>query len=219
MDWLSDPLLDDRLFKSVPPAARRRYYHALGRMMHNFACVEDILNTAVSTFVFNPSPYVEGPDMDWYRTLDAIKAVTGGMRIAVLRDALKRLLRVHKASKKSRDEIAFVFAQLGEIQYMRDRLAHNAAVPMPPFGSGLYSTNNLSTASEFEKFDEILFTTSMLDNMADDLAEIPFFIHQALYPERWRPVRRRGRPPQPHSWRYKPSELERRGPKYHPKRE
>lgn len=63
------------------------------------------------------------------------KAVLGGMRMAALKDTVKRLLRVFRASEAEIAAINQVFAQLGDIQFLRDRLAHHWTRPTEEDGS------------------------------------------------------------------------------------
>jgi len=57
-----------------------------------------------------------------------INAVVGSMRMAAAKDTIKRILRVQSAPPSRRALVDKAFAHLGEIEWFRNRLAHNATL-------------------------------------------------------------------------------------------
>src|SRR4051812_22603062 len=91
--------------------------------MHAFARVESHINLELNNFVLiRIGPRQPGGDL-------IVDAILGPARIAALMDTIKRLLRVTKASKETKDEIDSIFNHLGEINGFRDAIVHNAAYP------------------------------------------------------------------------------------------
>jgi len=248
---MSDKWVDpdaDRDFRTViPPALLEEYYSALGRLMHAFARAEDNLNLTVANIVgkhvFPESQYeVRIPD-SWSRTsmLAAqkaaslsiqrsvvLKAVLGGQRLAPLRDTLKRVLKVIDADERMTAETNRILAHLGEIQFMRDKFAHNAAHADMTNKDGWFYTSNKQTVRADDDWEIIYFKPSMLVDMAFDLERIPDLLHKALELESHarlmldpeyaalmeHPETREWLGP----WRYKPSALRREGQKHGPNR-
>ena len=77
---------------------------------------------------------------------DVLDALTGGMRVALLRDTIKRLLRVTKVREPIVTEVNSIFEQLGEIHFFRDRMAHHGSSEAPKsVGEGWFSIWNFIT--------------------------------------------------------------------------
>jgi hypothetical protein len=234
------------------------YFSALGRMFHAFAQVEDGLNLTIAEFLeaetnqpddsradINDAGPFSAADIRrsqryasaWIKRKALFKAVAAGLRLANLRDVMKRLLRVTNTSNDTRREVDRIFDQLGEIQYIRDRLAHNAAILLPnnPTIAGTtnngcwFCTSNLSTVKENEQFELLYFKLSMLLDIVGDLEVIPTLLDEALRPDFYKEFYSTPEMSSPEMkalivnehapWRYKPSELKREGPKSRPTRQ
>ena len=205
----------------IDPAALRpnwdAYYAALGRFMHEFAVAEEEINRIIQDFVI-----FDQLALPINKQLIA-KALLGGFRLAAAKDMLKRLLRVTEASSDVRCKINRILDHLGEIHYMRDRLAHNGAFPSME-RAGWFVTTNQIQVREVDQMDWIAFTPDMLMDMAFDLDRIPYLIGITLAPqdERERHAslatteEERSMILEPHKqpWRHKPSQLVKTGPKY-----
>ena len=205
--------------KPIDPAVFKidwdAYYDALGRFMHQFAHTEDELNRIIKDFVVKVLKLTPSNQI--------IAAIVGGMRIAASRDMLKRLLRVTRKSQEVKDKVDHVLAQLGEIHYMRDRIAHNESYPSLA-KAGNFETTNQMQIRETEQMDWISFNPQILLDMAADLERIPYLIEITLASaaERERHAtmaktvgdRQQVLDPRSRPWRYKPSQLEKTGPKH-----
>ena len=95
---------------------------------------------------------------------------------------MMRMLRVGDADPTMIAEVKRIFDQVGEIQYMRDRIAHNAAYPNFTDKEGWFSTTNHYTAHEGDKISLVMFKPTMLLNMVRDLEAIPPLLERALDP-------------------------------------
>jgi hypothetical protein len=189
----------------------------MGRLVHAFAVAEDDINRIIHDFA------ILGRLALPVEKQAIVHAILGGMRIAVARDTLKRLLRVTGAADSVCAEINRVLGQLGEIQFFRDRIAHNGAFPDFENAGRFYTTNQIA-ARETEQVEWISFTPAILLDMAHDLELIPYLIDMALASpgERDRHAALAKTPedrqaildPPSRPWRYRPSQLVKTGPRY-----
>jgi hypothetical protein len=157
--------------------------------MHSFAQAEDQLNLLLALYIKKhvfPAgnqqaqtedetwPYEDplasqaGASLSLLRTA-VLRAVLGGSRFASLRATLKRLMRATGANASTAQEVDRIFAQFGEIQYVRDRLAHNSAVPSLKDKDCWFYTSNQSTVNDDQQWEMIYFKPSMLVAMERDL--------------------------------------------------
>lgn len=252
MNELPDPDADRDFRTYIPDWLWAEYFSALGRLMHSFARVEDNLNLTLALMaeelVFPPKYYMPPIAESERLTAQAmlkgqreaslsiqrravLQAIVAGQRVAPLRDTIKRLLRVIGAEDSMRIEVDRILAHLSEIQFMRDRLAHNAAVPDMRNKEGWFGTSNQHTVRENEQWEIIYFKPAMLSDMARDLDVMPDLLYDCLHPEEHKLLMA-----DPHynklmsssemqtfladrngPWHYKPSQLRREGPKWHAK--
>lgn len=151
----------------VPTALWTSYYDALGRFMHEFAALENGLNTSLLVYLTKRLKV-----MDTQGNRDVLVAMLGGMRVTALRDTVKRLLRVTDAEDEVVKEIDSLFEQLGEIRYIRDRLAHNGALPDKRDKEGWFYTSNNITIRDPGDADAVYFKPEHLLDMASDLSRL-----------------------------------------------
>jgi len=106
-------------------------------------------------------------------------------------------------------EIDALFAQLGEIRFLRNRTAHYGSHPISEGGIIYFRTLNRYTVNDLEKMEELLYRIEDLENAAADLATICTRVAFALGM-----YKRRGPDPRnPETlpaWRFRPSDLVRR---------
>jgi hypothetical protein len=182
--------------------------------------MEDSLNRLVSEFV------VERVAHNQPSEAAIIGAVMGGQRLAPLKDTLNRLLRVTAAADAVTKNVTDILAHVGEIQFLRDRLAHNGAFPDLENGRWWFGTTNVSTVRERKDSEMLFFTHEMLLAASHDLEDAWELIDRQIRPQFWAEVddqMRREDPAYagrtfPPTWRYKPSELRRERPRSQPKR-
>jgi hypothetical protein len=195
----------DRPHDSVlgPPRAWwHEYFAALGKFMFLFARAE---SSALVVLRQIAERHLGVRGQQKTRTLQAL---IGQMRLATTKDALKRLLRVNEEAAAAQTEVARVFAQLSEIQFMRDLIAHEGANPVreEPENWKIW-VSTMHSAREAGQVEHISFTVEDLDRMSDDLFAIPDLLARCLLPA-WTP------PLKPSPWRYRPDRLIRTGPKH-----
>ena len=148
--------------------------------MHAFARVESHINLELNNFVLIKIGLRQpGGDL-------IIDAILGAARIAVLMDTIKRLLRVTKASNATKEEMDSIFSHLGEINFLRDAIVHNAAYPAIYDGPGLHFTSNAYGVREAEKAMMIIFRLTDLQNLTRDLEVMQERISRCSLPERLR---------------------------------
>jgi hypothetical protein len=208
----------------VPQELWDRYYYALGRFIHMFARFEDSLNASINSFI---GARVTPRQPHDHRV---VKAATGGQRLAPARDTLKRLFKVtipleptaeQQTWFKARDaEFKRIFDHVGEIHYLRDRIAHNGAVPDMTNKDGWFYTANLITVRDFDQANLVYFKPQTLLNMADDLERIPDLISRLTDPDIFNGLEQQFNCDPSYQasqarlcapWRHKPSDLKRSG--------
>lgn len=198
-----------------PKQKEAEYLHALGRFMHNFALLEVCINDIIVTL------FMDEFDTQ-HRKIELTKAAMGGFRFSVARDTLKRLLRITNADEATRSEVDRVLSHVGEIHFLRDRLAHNAAGPTKLDGLWWFGCTNRVNIRELKDLEILYFTVEMLNDAADDLSLAEQCITNATDAIQ-KVIEKMAvaadpsfQPPsteQPPPWRYKPSLLRRGGPK------
>jgi hypothetical protein len=195
------------------------YYYALGRFFHQFGRTEDLLNNIVHRLL------VQQLHTQHLAALQTIQAVLGGMRVKMLSDAINRTLSASGAAYAMREDAKRVLDHLGEIHYIRDRLAHNAAYPGEGSKEGWFYTNNNITVREDEKANVIWFQVEALNNMTVDLAHVPDMLERILFPEETRIIDEELGDDPDHAervaalqspWRYRLSQLTRVRPRPRP---
>lgn len=198
----------------VSPTDWDDYYAALGRFMHQFSAMENGLNGYLAQFLALAIVPSDSP-----KAFLIIRAAVGGQRMAPLRDSMKRILRITRASPQMRDKIDAILDHVGNLQFVRDRLAHNGAILVDRRGKVRVETSNSFTVREFEQLETLYFPIQMLLDMTADLAVIHAAIHATITPHVRPTLDLSGLAEledalrHVSAWRYKPSQLERVRPK------
>jgi hypothetical protein len=214
--------VDGKTPKKVPESIQEEYYEVLGEFMDMFATIEDGMNFILLDFLSRRLRWVGQEDDD-----RLLRAVLGGMRVAAMRDTLKRVLRVSDATEATREEVDKVLSHLGDIHWFRDRIAHCSADIEWHEGVWRYSFTNRYTVRELDQLDVIGFDLKHLRRMTYDLETIILRLLKVFNPEfleraniEWRKDRPEDQSEFPSEaklrrpWRYKPSELRKEGPRY-----
>jgi hypothetical protein len=226
----TDPDADRNFRTVIPPALWEEYYASLGRFMHMFSRAEVDLNATLSNYL-SQRLLPKSQFTDSF----LLKAILGGQRVKPLIDTLKRALfvstphpNVASAQLLSQYEkryldVSNVLSQLSEIHFLRDRLAHNGASPDMANKDGWFCSNNIITVREYDDIDLIYFKPQTLLNAARDLTFIPDRLLWAIDPDLFATISAHpGVSDHVNDalapWHYKPSQLRREGPKYHPNR-
>ena len=173
---------------------------SLGELHHGYTAVEAELNLAI---------YVVVTRLSKRRNTSIIMAVLGGQRMAPAKDTIKRLLRATNASQRKVAYIEAVFAQLGEIQFFRDRLTHHFTHGTDD--PAVWVNVNFAGVKEPHLMEDITFELAALRSASADLQYIRqnaanFFNHYYKLPDE------SGGTPELPTWQYKPSMLTRDRP-------
>ena len=133
---------------------------ASGRFFHAYTALECELNDAVYAAITRFTKHKT-------RTR-VLLAVLGGQRMSAAKDTLNRLLRATNANPKRLEFARALFHQLGEIQFLRDRLAHSITTVSddnPP----QFINMNFVNIRELSKFEDITFDVDVLEAATLDL--------------------------------------------------
>lgn len=114
-----------------PPGIRalRNYSLCSGFLFYEFAHLEAMLARTLKTYVaesFNGTTDMSADD--YWERVALSSAVIGSQRFSALRDLYKRLQSLKVPNAEQTAMTNAIFSQLGEIQYLRDRLAHQKSV-------------------------------------------------------------------------------------------
>lgn len=176
------------------------YFAKLGRFYHAYTDLEHQLTCGVTLVVTEGREH--GPA---YNT--AI-AVLGGMRMSPLKDTTKRLLRILRVPQERKEAVDTIFAHLGDIQFLRDRLAHHMTRQIEE-RPGVWINDDYAAIREFDKSKKLEFELSALDAATSDLEIIKMLVDGIYTDYLTAPpgVAFRVFPEKLPSWQYKPSML------------
>jgi hypothetical protein len=202
-------------FGKITEAEWAAFHLSFGRFMHSFASAESSLNVIVSNFVQSQIGSKQ------QKEFEIIRLLTGEMRVKPIREMLLRLLAITEAENAKIEQITQVLDHLSAIQFLRDRLMHNAAKPIGPDTGekGWFETTNITTVRERRGLGYIAFTLEMLDSATFDLCCIPTILGRMITPECFANVPGADEDQKildglPGTWQYKPSLLRQTGPKF-----
>jgi hypothetical protein len=193
------------------PINVKDYYTSFGKFMHMFSQMEEAINDTLAILV----EISTGTESQL--ASEIIHSLTGSMRISVARDNFKRVLRILDAPDSVKADTDFVFDQIGQINFFRDRVAHYR-VHFQPDDQKWFYTSYPARVSDQE--ETIAFTTEILENMARDLHDIPDRLDVALDPimsddyRSWFRISDEERASFRAPWLFRPSQLVKSGPKH-----
>lgn len=196
--------------ETTPDDIWAEYFNALGEFYHNFTDLEATMAQVVALAILGPNAN--------HKHASAVFAVVSTGRMGTLKDTIKRVLRVTEASNEHRANVDAVFAQLGEIQFLRDRLAHYPTYLVDESQPPVFENTDMGLSKEAQRAQALVFEVSALTAATADIkAAKPFvdLIFQELV-EQLRKLPRefvdcaRKLP----TWQYKPSMLTRCRPQF-----
>ena len=175
------------------------YFPALGRLQHAFTCLEvSLTGDAAQLVIANP---LEVWDT---RTIIALNAVLGGMRMKDAIDTVKRLHRALNVRPEIRDHADEIFRHIGDIQHFRNRLTHYQTEANTVGSVVEYYNSDLGSNREAAKAKSYKFELSAIDAATLDLltsiGSANAIANTILGHDDCRPFERQ-------AWRYKPSML------------
>lgn len=98
---------------------------AAGNLFITFAALENAMNSRLKLHL----AYLINPAGEDPFAMSIGLAIYGSMRFKTARDTMKRIMVVEKAPKAIQDAVQAIFNQIGEIEKLRDLLAHQALSP------------------------------------------------------------------------------------------
>jgi hypothetical protein len=193
---------DTTITQSVEQRAFGQYFVVLGEFYNAYTSMEHMLTCAIKNTL---SRQMKDDGQEWL-----VNAIVGSMRMAPAKDTVKRILRVEKADRKKQEALAAAFAQLGDIEWLRNRLAHNRTLLKGDDKRHMFINVDFASAKEEGKSEFVGFQPATIRAASEDLVAITkltddiMSMHHGLIPDA---------PLQLPAWRYKPSLLTRRRPK------
>lgn len=119
------------------------YYLALGQFMQCFGLTERELAMQLSSFIILNCLKLP-PELQ-----EIPYALLGSRRMAQLCDAIKSIAKITSIEKPYLDDIEKVTAQLGEIRFLRDQIAHNGVLPDIGGEPGWFYVDNVHNAGDY----------------------------------------------------------------------
>lgn len=178
-----------------------------GRFMRAFGSMEQCLNTSYRQFII----YYIYANRDG--TFPIATRLIAPQRLAPLKDSFKRAFKVLGMPDETNKELDRVLAQVAEIHYLRDTLAHNQIFPAMP----ITRIPPLFTVNKPHLGEVISLDHSILDDATEDLTNIPLAIDYVLYPDLGiLPLEADRLAFVYQAWRYKSSRLLRQRQEYRP---
>lgn len=174
----------------------------LGEFNNAFTGLEHMLTCSIKNTL--SLQLKEGAD-EWL-----INAIVGSMRMSPAKNTVKRILRVQNASKERLALVDKAFAQLGDIEWLRNRLAHNRTILRGSDERHSFVNYDFASASEATKSEFIAFQPMAIRCASEDLVAITKLVddlmsmHHGSIPDDELALP---------TWRYKPALLTRHRPK------
>lgn len=103
-------------------------------------------------------------------------AIYGGMRFSNSRDAMKRVLKIEKAKPETLGLFTALFTQIGEIQRLRDLIAHQILDPAPGNDGNKWLIRDFLTTKFVSEQQTFEITISDIEEAARDLEAACNFI-------------------------------------------
>ena len=138
------------------------FFKALGQFFYNYTNLEHQLTCLVrnvATTGITSTHYL------------VVSATFGGMRMAMLKETVKRLLRVSQAPKSHTAMAERLFKHLGDIEFFRNRLAHHFTEPLTDQPDHQWRNSDYASVREGEA-KEYVFDTGAVIYASADLKEI-----------------------------------------------
>jgi len=142
-------------FKALSEKAEG-YMLALGRFVSIFSKVEATLQTSLWKLAGVPEPTAQ--------------AVFSGLRVDACIQFIGRIADAQKWEKRRKDELRYVFSQLGMINKLRNNILHYGATMERH--EDVWVVSNKTFVHIPEKIQEIRITPTLLNNATADLVKI-----------------------------------------------
>jgi hypothetical protein len=199
---LDSGMASPQISEEVERRAFQAYFLALGNFNHAFTRLESTLTCCIKNTLKRE---MRDDGDEW-----VINAVVGGLRIGAAKAIIQRLLRTFGATKDHQLLLQAIFAQSGHIEWLRNRIAHNATLLRGTDEKHFFVNVDFASAAEPEKSEYVGFQPGVIRCATQDLIAITravddlFSMLQTLIP-----MQNIELP----SWQYKPAMLVRHRPK------
>jgi hypothetical protein len=133
-------------------------------------------------------------------------AIYGSMRFKAARDTLRRLAKAEGTTEKTNAFLDDVFGQIGHIENLRDKIAHQTVIPVPDEHATpdeYWQVSDQTVTRDIKKLKIYVFNTDAIIAAAQDLVTSAACLGNYSQGKKlFESV-----VPEPVSWRYKPSML------------
>ena len=108
-------------------------------------------------------------------------ALLGSKRMAPLCDTIKAIAKMASVEDAFLKDLDAVTAHLGEIRFLRDKIAHNGVIHDSFEGPGWFCVDNVHNAGDFEKIRYVSFRIEHLVAATSDLGWAGYRVALALH--------------------------------------
>lgn len=150
--------------KEVEQRVFGTYFYVLGEFYNAYTGVEHHLVCCIKNTL---SKEMRDEKNEWL-----INAVVGPMRMSQAKDTLKRIFRLQKVPAERKRLLDQLFAHLGEIEWLRNRLAHNTTQLRGSDAKHALFNFDFASAKEEEKSEVVVFMPIAVRAAAEDLVAI-----------------------------------------------
>lgn len=139
----------------------------VGHLFMSWARLEGLLSGILKLHLANNV----SEDTSQTRTIALSSAVYGSMRFKAARDTINRILTTEPARKTRAARLTAIFAHLGNIEKLRDYLAHQQISPVRQPMDGNWQISTLFSAKDLTKTAFFHFNTAAVNAASSDLTE------------------------------------------------
>lgn len=152
-------------------AEYQNYSLNLGHLINTFGRMESLLTSALKLHL---AMNIGSPTDT--RAMQLASAIYGSMRLRAARDTVKRVLDADDAPTARRARVEKVFEQLGHIESLRDKLAHQIVTPAHSDLGAYWQVSDHVTTRKLKQIKVWVFDTAAISHAAADLDKAAHFL-------------------------------------------
>lgn len=137
---------------------------SIGHLFVTFARVEGTLGATLKLHLANKMGKINDAE-----NVAVSSAIYGGLRFTAARDTIKRLMSVEKPDQALVDFALGVFSQIGHIQDLRDKIAHQQLVQAFEGSGSMWQLVDTITSREIRNPKVFVFDTDAVSRAGNDL--------------------------------------------------
>jgi len=173
---------------------------AVGHLFISFGRLEGVLSSILRLHLANNIA-----DLDKANSLVLSSAIYGSMRFKSARDTVRRLAKSEGVSPEMDTYLDSIFSHVGHIENLRDKLAHQAVVPVHPdhlTQDGDWQVSDQTVTRDIKNPKVYVFSSDLVTDAANDLIAAADHLGVRVEKKLFENIKI-----EPLSWLYKPEKL------------